>query len=187
MYTLDINLSPGVYNIKSYIHFNKNIAVSLNNLLVCIVWILGLVCGALVASRAGISLYAFVYTIPEGHLTLFAAIATKVCPVIITAALCRISHSLILPIVWLKAFSYSYCIYCLNFAFSGAGWLVCLLLLFSEFLVIINLLCFLILNYLKGSVSFFNKLIIHVSISIGVGLFDYYLISPYVAVLFNTR
>lgn len=57
---------------------------------------------------------------------------------------------LILPVIFLKAYSFSHCVLSILWTFGSAGWLVCSCLFFSDFAGILVLLWFSI-NHINGN------------------------------------
>lgn len=169
------------------IQFRRLGPVRLHKLSVCIVWILGIVCGVFFSLNVDSLVYSYIRRASDGSLTFLSLIIARVSPIIISVVLTQISYALLFLYVYFKAFSYGFSLCVVLMAYGNAGWLLNILLLFSEFFVICNLLWLWIVSCSKSHGNNYKSLIISIVASTMIGLVDYIFISPYVAVLFNTR
>ena len=99
----------------------------------CFTWCLGYSCGFWLVSPAEPFSPSLMYALISQRGSILGLLAVNVLPFLITALfvrfrLCR----LILPLAFLRAFISGYCNSCFLCAFASAGWLICLLVLFSQ-------------------------------------------------------
>lgn len=95
----------------------------------------------------------------------------------------KFSSRLFIPLAFLRAFSYGYVLRLVYMAFPGAGWLVWLLLLFSDTAGVFLLFFFWLKNTPVPSHNGF-KLLVWCGMAVLLSaVFDYCLLSPYLAML----
>lgn len=107
-------------------------------------------------------------------------------PFLITAfAVFRLPSWCILPIAFCKAFSYGFALRCIYLAFNQAGWLIWLLLLFTDTAGLISLYTLWLRNIPKRSASWRRDLLITLGILTLVTVFDFCIVSPFGVMLLN--
>lgn len=92
---------------------------------------------------------------------------------------------LLLVIGFVKAFSFGFCCFAAQSCFGSAGWLVRLLLLFSDSCML-PVLCWFCVRHISGDLMAIRKdLILALALAIVVGSIDYYWVSPFLAALID--
>jgi hypothetical protein len=86
---------------------------------------------------------------------------------------------LVLPVVFIKAYSFFYSLYCLNYAFGSAGWLASFILFFSDSCSIFVFLSFVFNHAMWGRGKCLRDFIISAFFLIALGVFDYFVVSPF--------
>jgi hypothetical protein len=143
------------------------------------VWIFGLLAGLCSISVSPASVFYVMYSPLNNALTLTGLLLTQTFPLIISCIIYRSEKLfLILPVVFLKAFSFLYCTLGVVIAYADAGWMMRYLILFSDSCVVVLLLWFWIRNFTGREVCFFRDFLICLSTVIVICLVDYFVIYP---------
>lgn len=155
-------------------------------ILLSFLWTIGLVCGLYFISSSGdyvTGLFACVSGSRQSVLGLLAVICV---PLIISAI------SIYLPIPALvyvyaviKAFSFGCCLCGIAITFGQSGWLVRLLLLFSDTCLVVMMLWLWCRMLYNNRFSVRKDLLFCIAASAVIGMIDYFLVSPYLAMLMN--
>ena len=145
-------------------------------------WIAGLLCGLFFVSKAAEPLSLLMHTAVYNHITLFGLAAVLFLPLIASAAAVYLgAHILIFPICFIKSFAFGVCLCGVSVAFGSAGWLVRVLLLFSDSCMIVVLLWFWY-RHLTGDRSVLRRdTVLCAAVALFVGLVDYLFVSPFFA------
>lgn len=148
---------------------------------VLLCWTAGLISGIAFsyATEAISSLMRGTLAFPVSIVGLGAVI---VLPYLITAFAGFTSQLWILmPLALCKAFSFGACIAAIDLAFSSAGWLIRMLLMFSE-LAAIPFLLYLWLRFLAGDDQGFRRCTaLFAAFSVLIGSIDFWVIAPFLA------
>ncbi|MBR3978868.1 MAG: hypothetical protein IKJ94_04515 [Oscillospiraceae bacterium] len=151
---------------------------------ISLAWIFGLLAGLLVALRTVTIHNTWTRSLQQSELSVVGFLATLIFPYFLSAILFKVSlWEMILPLIFLKAFSYSWCATSIVCMFGHSGWLFRLLLLFSDSLSVSCLLWFWIRNYSGNSVSGWRDLLLCFCLVLALGCFDCCLISPFAGYL----
>ena len=147
-------------------------------LIVC--WLSGLFAGYYFGIKTPDSVFALMRTSLSERVSIVWVFCALLLPLILSYTALRFSVPLLLlPLVFLKAYGFGYTLCCVIRAFGSAGWLMGTLCLFADVCSAILLLWFL-LKYTKWE----NRrtlcdLTICISALITLGIFDYFVISPF--------
>lgn len=95
-------------------------------------WIGGLLAGVYAAGNADESVLSLMRTGTFSGVSIVTSCAAHLFPVFVTALAFFIAPVLILPIAFCKAASFGFVSSCISSAFHSAGWLVRLLVMFSD-------------------------------------------------------
>ena len=120
------------------------------------------------------------------RISIFGLLTSLAIPLFLTYILLRFfSFYYVLPLVFLKAFSFMCCYFGITSAFGNAGWLVSGMVLFSDFFLV-TLLLLQWFNAATGKMYSPEKyLVVYCILPIIVVCFDYLVVSPYAAMLLN--
>jgi hypothetical protein len=121
---------------------------------------------------------------PNVHVSITGLIASVFLPFLIAAFAAYISvPQLMYPLVFLKMMLFCLCGCCIYNVYGSAGWLVRVLLQFSD-CCMVPVLCWFCLRHISGSaVSLWKDFVISTVAAGIVGIIDYCLISPFLASL----
>lgn len=146
-------------------------------------WTAGLFSGLLFSSSAGDSLFPAMLAAARSPVSVFGLLASILLPFLFTAFAVYISQPrLLVPIAFFKAFLFSYLGFGILTAFGSAGWLVRLLLTFSD-LFTMPLLWWIWLN--DTPETFIRRCAAAFLVAAPVGIIDYCIISPFLAMLIS--
>ena len=148
--------------------------ITAHKIAVSLAWTAGLVCGVLTVATTGATLPGNVLS--RGPFPSLIAILTF--PLLLSTLLITINKAiLIIPLIFIKAFSFGLTASVLTYTYGSAGWLIRLLTLFSAFLSAVLLLLFIYRNSSKQD-TLYSDSILFALINILIGIADYYIISP---------
>lgn len=158
-------------------------SVVLRICLIVISWILGSLSALLFIKLSFISL---MYPVFVERVSIVGMIASLILPIFLSyILLCRGYFYTILPVIFLKAFGYMYCYFCITYSFGSAGWLVRAFLLFSDTVAIILLLHFVYRFAAGDNTELLRSFRSAMIVLMLAGCLDYYIISPYIMMLIN--
>ena len=147
-----------------------------------VLWLLGLLSGSLVSLSAGTLLAPTMRSAVSGGMSIFGLLAALLLPLLFTAMAVFISQpALLFPVVFLKGFLFSFTGSGVLAAFGTSGWLIRVLLMFSDLLVL-PLLWWVWIQVFSGernTVLRCNALAF--VIAVVIGCFDYTLVAPFLA------
>lgn len=145
-------------------------------------WILGLLTSVYLLFKT--SFASLMYSVASDRVSIIGLLVSLVFPILFSYILLRCFHFYyILPIVFVKAFTFMCCYGWIMIAYRNAGWLICGLLLFSDgFLVVFLLQLWLhsASGQLYSSRLFARSYILALLV---IGCIDYFAVSPYVSML----
>lgn len=149
-------------------------------------WIVGLLCGVFFASAVKDFVFPQMRSFAYVRVSIAGLVAVLAFPLAISAVAVYLNVPVFLfPICFFKAFSFGCCLYSISVAFGDAGWLVRLLLLFSDSCMIVPLLWFWCRHQTGKRASIKRDLAVCTSFAALIGVTDYYLVSPYLVELMN--
>ena len=153
-------------------------------LLFIILFLLGIVAGAGIATQVRSSLYVWIYSAGCSGVSFLGLAVVLLLPLLVSfSAFYFDAPILVLPIVFLKASVFSFCSCCVLFAYGDAGWLVRLLMLFSDS-VMLGVLCWYWLQHLDCKrFELKQNTILCLLVAVMIGITDYMYISPFTAML----
>ena len=142
-------------------------------------WISAMLAGVFVCSVDS-KIHSLMLVAPSCSLSIVGVLIITILPLAISIAGLYTKKFAILYIIYIiKSFSSGYLLFAIARVYGSAGWIVHLLLLFSE-----NVTSFLILwitfRHVKGrSKTFFLDALICITISIAIGIIDYLFVAPF--------
>lgn len=147
-------------------------------------WCVGLLIGVRVGTQAGDTLFSLMRTAAGSRVSIVGLLVVTVLPFLFSAAAVFFSKPwLMLPVLFFKGLSFGACAYGVCGAFGDAGWLIRLLLLFSDGFMIPVLFWF-CLRHMGGQRWAVKKdLAVCATAALIVGSLDYCFISPFLAML----
>ena len=152
--------------------------------IVALTWISGLLTGVLLIHKTSVA--SLMCSVHFTRISIVGFCGSLVLPFLLSYILFSYFHFYyILPLVFLKAFSFMYCYSNIMISFGNAGWLVVGILLLSDCYLVVSLL-HLWLNAAFGQLcSHWGFAASYILPSLVVGCFDYFIVSTYVSILFN--
>jgi hypothetical protein len=124
-------------------------------------WSFGMLTGLYVISNATATVLPVIYLSYAVRPTLFSLILTQTLPLLLSCVVCWLGKpTLILPIVFTKAFTFAICTFGVIMAYGDAGWLVRWIILLSDSCSVVFLLWFCLRRLSSRSTSLFNDLLI---------------------------
>ncbi len=152
-------------------------------LLAC-VWMLGLVAGSAVFLSAGTVSASRMPWAFSSQVSIVGLLCVTGLPFLFSAFAVYVSHpGWMLPVVFLKAVSFASVSLGLLTGFGSAGWLMRLLLMFSD-LCSLPLLMIFWIRYLPGERSLrFSGIAVFLFCALAIGSIDYCFVSPFLAAL----
>lgn len=146
----------------------------------------GAVLGVAVSYASGPSLFLMMRTAASSHVSIVGLILSALFPYLITAvAYCFSKPYLFLPIAFFKTFLYTLVLCSVRTAFLQAGWLVCILLLFSDTVAVAVLYWYWIRNIHGFRKSALSELLYGITVTLVTAVIDYIWVSPFLIALIN--
>ena len=147
-------------------------------------WHFGLLCGVLITDKCDPDLLSLMRSAVLSRVSIVGLLAVTFLPFLLSAfAVIFSSPWLMIPISFLKAFSFGYCASAVSTSFGSAGWLVRWLLLFSA-CCSVPVLYWFWLRHISGSQkSLWMDLVLCAVIVLLIGCLDYRVISPFLVKL----
>lgn len=143
-------------------------------------WICGLFAGAYIALKTTTIHNSWTQLLYYSHLSVIGFLAMLTFPFILSAILLRISlRGFVIPLLFLKAFSYSWCACFLRICFANAGWLLHLLLFFSNTVLSSLLLWFCLRNWEGKNRNGQYDLLLCLVFILVIGYIDSSVVSPF--------
>lgn len=150
-------------------------------------WLLGLLCGLFYwfhSFQVQKHLFLSAYYADASILDIFLI---SILPVLVSVLFVYVNAPvLLIPLAFIKAFSFSACSIGFLWAFGTAGWLLRLLFMFSDCILVLVLLWFWI-RHISGDRMLLRKdTFTCVKIMLMVGIFDFLFIVPIIQTVFNS-
>lgn len=147
-----------------------------------LIWCVGMLFGALASLTADISYSSTMHAALFGSLSISGLLAALLLPLLITAFAVYFSKPIwILPLAFLKAFMFAFTATGLMVSFGSAGWLVRLLLMFSDTLVLPILWLVWLLSLESGSDAAFRYCLPAAAFIFLICCFDFTVVAPFLA------
>lgn len=148
------------------------------------VWILGLIMGTIFAATAGNQYFLLMRMAPQSHVSIVGLSVTVLLPFLLAAyAVYKDRPWMLYVICFIKVFTFAFCGFGATAAYGSAGWLVRLLLQFSD-ICTVPILCWFSLRHLTGREAGWKR---DVGIGLGVEMIvcclDLWYISPFLALI----
>ena len=145
-----------------------------------VAWLVGLVVGAFVATCASATHKSWARLIADSRVSIWSLLASLSVPFLLSAILFEFSlFGLVVPLIFGKAFSFSWCVCALLVGFADAGWLLSRLLVFSDFVVSVLLIWFCFRGLDQNAHRRRTDLLLCIVLSFAVGCIDFCVISPF--------
>lgn len=153
--------------------------------LITVFWLLGLLSGCYFGFKTPVPIISLMRTSFFERVSIVWRLCALLLPILLSFAALRLSASLLLLPVFLKAYSLGYCLCCINFAFGNAGWLMCMLCLCSDVCGAVLFLYMAFHHVMFEERRNLQKVICCLVIVTALGLFDYFIVSPFLVTLLN--
>ena len=148
-------------------------------------WFIGLISGVLFSMSASGAFVSTLRTAPSSCVSFFGLLSAILLPLLSSAAAVYFSTPVLLfPTVFMKAFLVAWLGLGILAAFGSAGWLIRMLLMFSEILSL-PLLWWYWQRILSGQRDRGLCTLIALLFALGIGCADYYLIAPFLVDLLS--
>lgn len=145
-------------------------------------WVGGMILGAVLSLSADTLLVSTMHAAVHSSMSISGLLISILLPLFLTALTVSISQPMLLfPIVFLKAFLYSYIRVGLLVSFDVAGWLLQMLLMFSETLTLPLLWYCWLRAASDDRRAAFRCALICTFFAVGIGCFDYAFVVPFLA------
>ena len=143
-------------------------------------WLVGLFAGAFFATQATTIHNSLTQSLSYSGLSVVGFLAGLSFPFLLSAIFFQMSlYGFLIPLIFGKAFSYSWCVCAILCSFFDAGWLVWHLLLFSDSIVTILLLWY----WFRGLKEENNRrqvdLLLCLVFTLAIGCIDCCIVSPF--------
>ena len=147
---------------------------------------LGAVLGVAVSYSSEPYFFLMMRKAASSHVSIFGLMLSAMIPFLITAAAyCFSKPFLLLPISFFKAFTYTLAMCTVRIAFLQAGWLMCMLLLFSDTANIVVLYWYWIRNIHGFRNSALTEMLCCIAVTLIVAVIDYIWLFPLLKALIN--
>jgi len=149
-------------------------------------WFAGLFLGAYLAPTAADPLFTLVHPVISGRVSVISGLITASLPLLLAAYAVNIHKpKLLFFIIFLKAFHFSFCGGLIYSIFGTAGWMLRLLVQFTDIFTV-PVFCWFCIRHSLGRVGLNKKdLIISLSLTLLAASIDYLVIAPFFANLID--
>lgn len=145
-------------------------------------WTAGLIFGTVTSFYAGNSVFSLMCGALYSPVSIVRLLSAMLLPLLFSAFAVYFSGAwLLIPIIFLKGFSYAYLAFGILSSFGSAGWLIQLLLIFSDTLMLPVLWIYWLRVLKDGQHDLLIRTIPAVSAALLIGSFDISVISPLLA------
>ena len=150
--------------------------------LLALSWILGLISGCTLCLSADTTAFSLMRMAPGCPVSIVRLLAVTFLPFLFSGFAAFITQAwLLIPIAFLKSFTFSAASTAVMLSFGAAGWLICILLMFSSICTMPILILYWIRYSRKGyPLALWHK-ISFISLIFAVCGIDFYVISPFLA------
>lgn len=147
-------------------------------------WCAGIFLGIYAASSVGYSFLPLMRAAIVRRVSIVALFAVLLLPFLLSAFVIFFSQPwLLLLFSFFKAFSFGFCCSAAQLSFGSAGWLVCLLLLFSDICTLPVLYWFWVRHISGDKYAIGRSLAVSIALVLFFGSLDYCFISPFLSAL----
>ena len=145
-----------------------------------VAWLAGLVAGLFAATHSTTLHNTLTQSLSYSRLSVVGFLVSLSFPFLLSAIFFRMSlFGLVIPLIFGKAFSYSWCVCAILILFGDAGWLLCRLLIFSDSIVTVLLLWYWFRGLDRENVRRQVDLLLCLVIALAIGCIDCCAISPF--------
>ena len=154
--------------------------------LLIFVWIIGQCVGCFTAMQVPDS-YSLLMRLPGFTQVSIVWLAfSAVVPFLLSYIAMRFNlRILLVPILFLKSYAFTYCLCCVSIAFDDACWLFCWLILFTDCCCSILYLFFVLRYFNRTAKSQKRMLFVSIAIINMIVCIDYFVVLPFSALLLN--
>ncbi len=147
-------------------------------------WFAGLALGVFFSSLCSIALFSVIRFVPSGVQTYFSLIASQMLPLLLTLIFgYALRSAVLLVVVFLKGFFFSFISFALLSAFGASSWLVLSLVMFSD-LLLMPVLWWLWLDIFSDKIrSETRGIVFSVAVVLAVCSLDCAVVAPFLASL----
>ena len=184
LYTKCVAAEEIMLRIFTFNSMTQNDKLKLSAIFLSVPWSLGLIGGIYIASAGNSSFYRLIYASAYDRVTIIGLFAVLFLPLFISAIFVWIDMpALQYGICFIKAFFLGFSLCCIKYSFVNAGWLIMVMLLFSDCCMVVPLLWFWC-RHISGCKFYLKRDILYSClIAILVGILDYFVVSPYLVSL----
>jgi hypothetical protein len=148
------------------------------------VWLSGLILGTIFSAIAGNHYFLLMRMAPQSHVSIVGLAVTVLLPFLLSAFAVYKDRPWMLHLICsTKVFTFAFCGFGITAAYGGAGWLVRLLLQFSD-ICTVPILCWFALRHLTGKrIGWKRDIGICLGLAVAVCCLDLWYISPFLALI----
>lgn len=170
------------FRIADLLHIDRKMEMFFLALFACC----GAVLGVIVSFSSEPYISLMMRMAASSRVSIFGLMLSAIIPFLVTVvAYCFSKPSLFFPISFFKAFSYTLAMCSVRTAFFQAGWLVCMLLLFSDTAAILLLYWYWIRNIHGFRDSALTEMLFCIAVTLIVAVIDYIWVFPFLMALIN--
>lgn len=148
-----------------------------------VTWFFGLLFGIYNAMHASDSLLRMMRGVFLSAVSIQGLLSVVLLPFLLSAFAVYIrQYWLMIPIIFTKALTFAFCACCIDRIFGSAGWLIRSLVIFSDGCMIPVLIWFWLRQSDHKPLQL-NTLTAYALFAVSIGILDYCLVSPYLAML----
>ena len=163
------------------VSFLRNRAV----VLLTIIWLFGLLLGAIIAVASGDTFFLLMRTAASSRVSIVGLIACSYLPFLFSAYAVYIGKFQLLYLCcFFKALLFALCACASLFAYDSAGWLVRILLQFSDILLL-PVLCWFAIRQISGLNTLKRDFSLCTACFVVAGSLDYCVVSPFLVLLID--
>ena len=170
----------------SKITLPKRYTPQLHKIFIILSWLLGLCLGYYFGVKTPLSVISLMRMSVSQRVSIVWLFFVLLIPLFLSFLALRFSlPQLFIPLAFFKAYSLSYCIFCVTYFFGSAGWLVRLLCFFSDSCCVVILILFWLSHTVWRKRKCLYNLGLCAAATILIGCIDYFIVSPFGTILFN--
>ncbi len=165
---------------------HKNYSQKLLKQLLILLWIGGAILGCFSSLHISDSTLHLMRSSFSGDVSIVWLLFAANLPLVLSYTAIRFRMPvLLLPLIFLKSYTFSLCFSCVAFAFGSAGWLMRVLCLSPDICSTLLLVWFLLNNYHYEQKECSLDFWICVAVNVMIGFIEYFMVSPFTVSLLN--
>lgn len=142
-------------------------------------WVFGVSLGLLYASHMHEDFSSMMRTAISSRVSIVGLLIILLLPYVSSVGAVFFHPALVYLFAAGKGMCFSFCVYLIMVQFPSTGWLLCRLLLFSEFSVMVPMLLLWIRLLEDGQQSLKHDSLLYLIVALTIGILDYCIISPF--------